>query len=171
MFSADRPITDSHDNFGLAVLIFRLLNGWALPYRFDGHGQVSKEALILARKFPFSRSSAEKVLPQDASVLDVYRGTFDDRIKSLFERAFLDGRARPTAAEWDQALGDFLTARTRVRSRKPLIKPPSVPVRQEGFLKNTQQQFRELKRWQRFIIWAGGGMGALLILVELFAHH
>ncbi|WP_156918452.1 hypothetical protein [Bradyrhizobium sp. Cp5.3] len=126
----------SDDNFGLAVLIFRLLNDWQRPYIYRGAKRLSAEALILERRFPYSSSGSE-VIPDAKATLEAYRTEIDPRLKLLFKRAFLKGGARPTAAEWATSLGESVVARKDfVQAPKspaapqtaPQVSPPPTPI-------------------------------------------
>lgn len=110
--------TSQDDNFGLAVLIFRLLNNWELPYRYHGATVKSRTALILDRRFPYASNSQDHVIPGAERTLAEYRSSMHPIVSQLFERAFLPNRARPNAAEWVSALQTFLLSRSDVPKRR-----------------------------------------------------
>ena len=115
----------SDDNYGLAVLIFRLLNDWQRPYLYRGAKSLSPKDLIPEGRFPYGPSTDE-VIPDAVNALKAYNAEIDPRLKALFERTFLKGRQRPTAAEWVTALSE--SAQTRI-VQKPSKAPPRPSAR------------------------------------------
>lgn len=100
--------TRSHDNFGLAVLIFQLLCLARHPFsgRFLGNGDMPIEKAIVECRFAYSRNNMfTKMLPPPASL---EMTSLTTTILSLFERAFSKERIkdglRPTSTEWVRAL-------------------------------------------------------------------
>jgi DNA-binding helix-hairpin-helix protein with protein kinase domain len=114
----------SDDNYGLAVLIFRLLNDWQRPYLYRGAKRLSAEALIQEGRFPYG-SPSDKVIPDAVATLATYDAEMDPRLKRLFEGAFLKGQPRPTAADWATALGESALARKDFASMQK--KAPAAP--------------------------------------------
>jgi DNA-binding helix-hairpin-helix protein with protein kinase domain len=103
--------TPNHDRFGLAVLVFYLLFMGRHPFmgRYLGRGDMPLERAIREYRFAYSRAAAQVQMapPPLALPLTV---TSPDLVR-LFERAFSQfshqPTARPTAAEWGQALAQF----------------------------------------------------------------
>jgi DNA-binding helix-hairpin-helix protein with protein kinase domain len=116
------------DDFGLAVLIFRLLNDWQLPYAYDGAGGSTKTRLILEGRFPYGRTSKDQVLPAAKGALQDYQSATHDRIKELFEQAFAKDRRRPSSADWVGGLQMYLLSRSDLRTRPQPVAPPPPPT-------------------------------------------
>jgi serine/threonine protein kinase len=99
--------TPNHDNFGLAVIIFRLLFAGRHPFsgRWQGQGDApSIEEAIKACRYVYSQRRKTGFQPPGSALsVDV----LPDKVGDMFERAF-DPRAsnggRPTAEQWMVAL-------------------------------------------------------------------
>lgn len=98
-----------HDAFGLAVLIFQLLMEGNHPFRARWLGAGDAPALeekISLGYFPHQRPAPADLGPPTNSPPI---GNLHPDLVFLFQRCFVDGhrnpRQRPTAAEWDKALG------------------------------------------------------------------
>jgi hypothetical protein len=97
-----------HDRFGLGVLVFQMLMEGTHPFagRFRGEGEPpAVQERIAAGHFPYSgRADVPLEPPRTAPPLD----TLDPALRALLLRCFVDGHrdpaARPTAAEWRDAL-------------------------------------------------------------------
>jgi DNA-binding helix-hairpin-helix protein with protein kinase domain len=123
----------SDDNYGLAVLIFRLLNDWQRPYLYSGAKHLSMEVLIQEGRFPYA-SLGDRVIRDAEPTFAAYQSEINSRLKALFERAFLKGKLRPTAAEWVVALGeaavarnDFAGMQTKTQAPRPVAPTPTPP--------------------------------------------
>lgn len=95
--------TPNHDNFGLAVLIFRLLFMGRHPFagRFLGPGDMPIEKAISEYRFPYSpnRDSAQMEPPPNTPAI----ASASQPVALLFERAFSRAAvndSRPPAREW-----------------------------------------------------------------------
>ncbi|HEX8272702.1 MAG TPA: TonB family protein [Longimicrobiaceae bacterium] len=105
---ADVDRAPEHDRFGLGVLVFQMLMEGTHPFagRFRGEGEPpSVQERIAAGHFPYSgRADVPLEPPRTAPPLD----TLDPALRALLLRCFEDGHrdpaARPTAAEWRDAL-------------------------------------------------------------------
>ena len=105
-FRKDLPDRLHSDLFALAVLIFKFLMLGTHPFQAKGEAVIdlaSTEAKIAAGVFPYARRS--RALPPD------YAPPFKilpPAIRSLFHRAFHDGKSnperRPSAREWFEVL-------------------------------------------------------------------
>jgi DNA-binding helix-hairpin-helix protein with protein kinase domain len=99
--------TPNHDNFGLAIIVFRLLFMGRHPFsgRWQGQGDApSIEDAIKASHYAYSQRRRTSLQPPgNALSIDA----LPDTIRDLFERAF-DPRTtnggRPTAEQWMPAL-------------------------------------------------------------------
>ena len=98
----------AHDNFALAMLIWRLLMGGTHP--FDGRWTGSGEPPHLARRiaegwFPHAHG---RNVPIHPAPFAPPIGVLDRRVRKLMLRCFSEGHAnprlRPDAAEWEFAL-------------------------------------------------------------------
>ena len=101
--------TPNHDAFGLAVLVFHLLFMGRHPFagRYAGKGEMPLEQAIAEFRFAFGRNAGSRQMAPPPNALPLASASPD--VADLFERAFgrdgvRDG-ARPTAAEWQTALG------------------------------------------------------------------
>src|SRR5262249_34980868 len=100
------PRTPSHDNFGLAVLIFQLLFMGRHPFsgRFVGAGEMPLERAIAEYRFAYSVRKSETRMepPPNAPLLS----DFPAYLGEAFEKAFGPvGRGdRPAAANWIELL-------------------------------------------------------------------
>ena len=96
---------ESHDRFGLAVLIFHLLFQGRHPYAgVFAHGEMPLERAIAEWLFAYGANAASYGMSQPPGTLPLT--TFGKRIAALFERAFapLGPEERPSALEWIEAL-------------------------------------------------------------------
>ena len=99
----DTRRTFNHDNFGLAVLIFKILMMGRHPYSGDGAPSEIGEAI---KKNYFCYGEAAKVngiYTQQASFL--YE-ILDVKLQSLFNDAFTNNMSRPSAVLWKNALSE-----------------------------------------------------------------
>ncbi|AGC43706.1 TPR repeat containing protein [Myxococcus stipitatus DSM 14675] len=97
----------THDQFGLAVLIFHLLFLGRHPYsgRFLGMGEMSPERAISEHRFAFGRNAA--ALQMAAPPFVPALGFLPPSVGELFERAFdphPERAGRPSAEEWTRHL-------------------------------------------------------------------
>jgi DNA-binding helix-hairpin-helix protein with protein kinase domain len=111
--------TPNHDNFGLAIVIFQLLFMGRHPFmgRYSGSDEMPIERAISEHRFAYSRSRATGMEPPPGA------STLDDVPKKLaeyFERAFSpEGEvARPTAAQWVEALHEFEKSLVKCKTSK-----------------------------------------------------
>ena len=102
----DRTVV--HDRFGLAVLLFRLLQEGAHPFDgcYTGAGEApALETRIAAGHFPYSTRSRVPYLPKPSAVPFT---VLPQEVQRLFIRCFEDGfrdaNARPSSEEWVRAL-------------------------------------------------------------------
>ncbi|MCU0784619.1 MAG: hypothetical protein MUF81_11375 [Verrucomicrobia bacterium] len=106
--------TQNHDRFGLAVIIFRLLFMGRHPFAGTptGRDQFEIEESIKRCLFAFSQQCWSRGVRQPPNSLSL--GAIPERLRQLFERAFLQGsiqsNARPTGGEWAQELKVLLAA-------------------------------------------------------------
>jgi|GEM_PF-69253 len=96
--------TENHDNFGLAVLIFQLLFMGRHPFsgKFLGDGENTLENSIRERRFAYGEDAPERQMRQPPGTLPL--DAVSPNVASLFRRAFLEIKNRPTAREWADAL-------------------------------------------------------------------
>lgn len=89
---------EPQDLFGLAVIIFQLLNNGMHPFAGSGDtGQASDlQSRILAGLYGYGLTKVENARPGAASI----HKTFRRSTRMLFDRAFTSTDDRPTAAEW-----------------------------------------------------------------------
>jgi DNA-binding helix-hairpin-helix protein with protein kinase domain len=99
--------TQSHDCFGLAVIIFHLMFMGRHPFagRYVGSGDMTIERAISEGRFAFSRHSSQFQMmpPPHAMPIDA----LPNELSTLFDRAFalkLNGTPRPSAEEWRLAI-------------------------------------------------------------------
>jgi DNA-binding helix-hairpin-helix protein with protein kinase domain/Flp pilus assembly protein TadD len=93
-----------HDNFGLAVIIFQLLFLGRHPFSGDYIGAEDKtlEESIKEKRFAYGPGAAARNVRQPPGTLPLE--AVSGPVADLFERAFLTDGARPSAAEWIDAL-------------------------------------------------------------------
>jgi DNA-binding helix-hairpin-helix protein with protein kinase domain len=98
--------TESHDRFGLAVLIFHLLFQGRHPFAgVFADGEMPLERAIAESRFAYGAHAASLGMAQPPGTLALT--TFGRPIARLFERAFAPpggGEERPSAIEWIEAL-------------------------------------------------------------------
>lgn len=100
--------TPTHDNFGLAILIFHLLMMGRHPFAgvYLGEGEMPIEKAITEFRYAYSRHAKNKqIVPPPNAPLITWLSA---RIIELFEDAFgknID--TRPTAVQWLEALEEF----------------------------------------------------------------
>lgn len=104
----DIETTASHDNFGLAILIFHLLMMGRHPFAgvYLGAGEMTIEKAITEFRYAYSQQNTHTRMkpPPKAPSID----WLPQDIKQLFEEAFdTDTEKRPSAANWLQALESF----------------------------------------------------------------
>ncbi len=111
--SIDR--TPAHDRFALGVLIYQLLMDGNHPFRLLWRGSgdpPSLEDSIRQGWFPYAAAPSMIAPPPNAAGLD----SLDTPLSALVGRCFVEGHRnpdlRPTAADWQRALG---TAETSLR--------------------------------------------------------
>ena len=99
--------TANHDNFGLAITIFRLLFAGRHPFsgRYEGQGDApSIEDAIKASLYAYSeRRQAEMQPPANALPIDALPTDLRDMFELAFDPSTTNG-GRPTAAVWMTAL-------------------------------------------------------------------
>lgn len=99
--------TPNHDNFGLAVLMFRLLFMGRHPFagRFLGPGDMPIEKAITEFRFPYGSARASMQMEPPPNTPEI--GSASMPVALLLERAFARASvngSRPTASEWITAL-------------------------------------------------------------------
>lgn len=114
-----RPIGElgvEQDLFALAVIIFQLLDNGVHPFAGgSAKGQATDlQARILDGVYPYALKPAPGLTPSTASVHRMFKRA----TRELFDRAFLPGRARPSAEEWREHL-DLLLAQLVPCAAKP----------------------------------------------------
>ena len=104
---------ESHDNFGLAVMIFLVLFMGRHPYagRYLGEGDMPIEQAIKEHRFAYGRQRHLVLMDQPPGTppIDIVSATMAE----LFERAFAAESVylgRPSAGEWVEALGGLEAA-------------------------------------------------------------
>ena len=101
--------TPNHDRFGLAVLIFQLLFMGRHPFAGvqTGRDQFEIEEAIKRYLFAFAPQTWPRGVKPPPDSLSL--GAVPERLRRLFERAFLQGseltNARPSGREWAQEPG------------------------------------------------------------------
>jgi DNA-binding helix-hairpin-helix protein with protein kinase domain len=109
--------TPNHDRFGLAIIIFRLLFMGRHPFAGipTGRDQFEIEEAIKRCLFAFSPQTWSRGVKPPPLALPL--GAVPERLRQLFERAFLQGsvaaNARPTGREWALELKALLAALKR----------------------------------------------------------
>lgn len=99
---------ESHDRFGLAVLIFHLLFQGRHPFAgVFAEGDMPIERAITESRFAYGASAAAMRMTPPPGTLALE--TFGPRIEALFERAFAPPTTaeRPSAIEWIEALQEL----------------------------------------------------------------
>ena len=103
--------TPNHDNFGLALLVFHLLQMGRHPFSGvfnQGKGDMPLEKAIAEFRFAYGGNRKSRLMDMPPSALPLEFLSAD--IAAMFERAFGETGAtgnRPTAAEWVQRLDVF----------------------------------------------------------------
>jgi serine/threonine protein kinase len=109
-----------HDGFGLGVLIFQMLLDGNHPFRgtwLQSGQPPTIEAKIAQGLFPYGGQAGRgKIAPPPNVTLDILH----PHVSDLVQRCFVDGhnnpRQRPTADEWDDALGEAEKALVQCRN-------------------------------------------------------
>lgn len=105
----------AQDLFALAVIAFQLLNNGVHPYQgidpSNSTHPTSLQERISAHLYAYGRSAASAVGPSVASIHEY----FEQSTRELFDRAFLSGANRPTAAEWRDHLRSLINNRVLVK--------------------------------------------------------
>jgi DNA-binding helix-hairpin-helix protein with protein kinase domain len=99
--------TESHDNFGLAVIVFQLLFLGRHPFagNFRAMEDLSLEEAIEKYLFAYSATASERGVVQPPGTLTLQ--DIPDSLSSLFERAFSPDHDRPKPTEWIEHLADL----------------------------------------------------------------
>jgi DNA-binding helix-hairpin-helix protein with protein kinase domain/Flp pilus assembly protein TadD len=99
--------TPEHDAFGLAVIIFQLLFMGRHPFSgaFLGRGDMPLEKSIAEYRFAYGSGASSRQMKQPPGTLPLE--AVSPQVVALFERAFLQGHARPRADEWIVPLGEL----------------------------------------------------------------
>ncbi len=95
---------EEQDKFALAVILFKLLNNGIHPFsgvpRKQGLPNLTIQERIAAYHYPYGTWADLYQAPHPYSIHDYFhKDTLD-----LFDRAFVKGMKRPSAAEWEQHL-------------------------------------------------------------------
>jgi TonB family protein len=105
---ADVDRAPEHDRFGLGVLVFQMLMEGTHPFagRFRGAGEPpSIQERIAAGHFPYGlRAGGVLEPPRTAPPLQLLAPGVRDLVRRCFEDGHHDPAARPSAAEWRDAL-------------------------------------------------------------------
>lgn len=99
---------EEQDNFALAVTIFKLLNNGIHP--FSGTPRKKSDPMLTIQERVFGYHYSYGLWP------DLYQSPhpysiheyFDKKTLEMFERAFVKGKKRPTAKEWQEHIGYLL---------------------------------------------------------------
>jgi DNA-binding helix-hairpin-helix protein with protein kinase domain len=114
--------TQNHDAFGLAVLVFQLLFMGRHPFagRFSGKGEMPIERAIAECRFPYGRMAAKFLMkpPPFSLLLDQIPSSLQDSFESAFGADAAGGRARPSAVEWLERLGQLQSNLTKCNRNK-----------------------------------------------------
>lgn len=103
----DTRRTFNHDNFALAVLIFKILMMGRHPYSGDGAPSEIGEA-ISKNYFCYGETAKSNgIYTHQASFM--YE-TLDIKLQNLFDKAFTNGSVRPNATLWKETLSDIETS-------------------------------------------------------------
>lgn len=108
------------DLYALAVIAFQLLNNGVHPYQCAATGgdelPPTNDEKAKAALYAYGFSPREGIAPVAVSV----HATWPAGIRQLFDRAFIPGKARPSAAEWRAEIRGILDGRELARcSRFP----------------------------------------------------
>jgi TonB family protein len=125
---ADVDRAPEHDRFGLGVLVFQMLMEGTHPFagRFRGAGEPpSIQERIAAGHFPYGlRAGGVLEPPRTAPPLQLLAPGVRDLVRRCFEDGHHDPAARPSAAEWREALAAAEEAlATCARSEQHLYAP------------------------------------------------
>jgi len=154
------------DRFGLAVHLFQLLMAGFHPFQGAGPRSTggSLAAQIAAHRFPYRRPDRGVAPPPAAPP---YR-ELPAGVRSLFERAFVAGKAepteRPTAADWMERLGKTLARGAGADGRERPAAEPSLDIESE--LAAIRELLPELSREAFFRSEGGVGFEFTLPPVE-----
>jgi DNA-binding helix-hairpin-helix protein with protein kinase domain/Tfp pilus assembly protein PilF len=99
--------SQSHDAFGLAIIIFQLLFMGRHPFsgRFLDRGDMLPDRAIKEYRFAYGPGAAGRRMLPPPGALNLEAVT--QPVAQLFERAFGRGTKRPSAAEWVKPLSDL----------------------------------------------------------------
>ncbi|WP_188054665.1 hypothetical protein [Sphingosinithalassobacter sp. CS137] len=100
---------EAQDLFALAVIIFQLLDNGVHPFAGTdsraGPQATDLQTRILEGLYPYAVQPPAGVSPAAASIHRMFRRA----TRTLFDRAFLPGAVRPSAAEWRDHLDELMT--------------------------------------------------------------
>jgi len=100
--------TESHDGFGLAVVIFQILFMGRHPYsgHYLGPGDMPIEKAIREHRFAYGATASSRQMRQPPNTLSL--AAVSQSVAALFERTFspqaAQGGVRPRASDWVAAL-------------------------------------------------------------------
>ena len=122
--------TPNHDRFGLAMIIFQCLFVGKNPFsgQFLGQGDLELETAIKQQRYAYGPNARQREMVPPIDALQPEHMT--PEIATLFERAFLTIKNRPTAAEWITALTNLkkqLTSCPENRSHSRLASQSACP--------------------------------------------
>jgi DNA-binding helix-hairpin-helix protein with protein kinase domain len=123
---ATHPHDELTDRHALAVLLWQFLKGGSHPYDFTVKGTVTcgMRTKVVDGLWPFDPVGA---MPPDFNAVDdgILYGALPKALQDLFHRAFHDSygetKLRPTAAEFEAALTDYVT--TLAQHTTPIQNP------------------------------------------------
>jgi DNA-binding helix-hairpin-helix protein with protein kinase domain len=106
------------DLYALAVIAFQLLNNGVHPYQCAATGgdelPPTNDEKAKAALYAYGISAREGIAPVTVSVHE----TWPSGIRQLFDRAFVPGKTRPSAAEWRAEIRGTLDRRELARCNR-----------------------------------------------------
>jgi DNA-binding helix-hairpin-helix protein with protein kinase domain len=114
--------TQTHDCFGLAILLFHLLFMGRHPFagRYSGPGYMPIERAIGECRFAFGRLASNMLMspPPDSLLLNQVSASLADAFERAFSREAARGCNRPSALEWLTIIEQFQKELTRCKAHK-----------------------------------------------------
>ena len=110
--------TQEDDCFGLAVLIFQLLNNGSHPYNSTDPEYSTLAERIANWRFPRSESNNATTTPEQNEAWNKLSDELRQMFLRCFDREHSEQLGRPTAAEWAEVLSPHPTAARTVAPRR-----------------------------------------------------
>jgi len=113
-----KELSEYHDRYALAVIIFQLLNGGIHPFQGIPAGEINaatNDEKAAQGLYPHGIAPDLRIKPRPQSI----HNCFDDETRTLFDRAFTgEPKNRPSAKDWSNHLQTILNNKLLSRCEK-----------------------------------------------------